>query len=120
MIIIGNFILGANFILLYTNNDKVYYAAAVLFALGNGLMWPSFLSLLSKAAGKKYQGSVQGFASSMGSLASIAGLIIGGALYERLGAVTFLVAAAIIYLVFLLSFRLAGIQRVCERRLATT
>lgn len=120
LIIIGNAVLATNFILLYSNNHILYYAAAVLFAVGNGLMWPSFLSLLSKAAGKKFQGSVQGFASSMGSLASIAGLIIGGILYESLGAGTFLISACIIYLVFFLSFRLIGVEKACKFKLTAS
>ncbi len=118
LIIFGNLILGTNFILLYSNNIVVIYIAAVFFAVGNGLMWPSFLSLLSKAAGKVYQGSVQGFANSMGSLASIVGLIAGGVLYDKLGAVTFLVAAGIIYFVFILSFKLLHISKTCDIKLA--
>lgn len=114
LIIIGNLILGANFILLYTSDNVLYYVAGGLFAIGNGLMWPSFLSLLSKAAGEKFQGSVQGFASSMGSLASIIGLIAGGVLYEKFGAATFLIAGAIIYLVFFLSFRLIKVEKECK------
>jgi MFS family permease len=71
---------------------------------------------LSKAAGKTYQGSVQGFASSLGSLASIIGLVAGGMLYEKVGAVTFLITAITIYLVFLLSFRLIPIEKECNFR----
>jgi DHA1 family tetracycline resistance protein-like MFS transporter len=113
LIIVGNLILGANFILLYTSDNALYYVAGGLFAIGNGLMWPSFLSLISKAASEKTQGSVQGFASSMGSLASIIGLIAGGVLYEKFGSSTFLIAGAIIYLVFFLSFRLIKVEREC-------
>jgi MFS transporter, DHA1 family, tetracycline resistance protein len=114
LIITGNLILGTNFILLISGNIFVIYAAALLFAAGNGLMWPSVLSLLSKAAGKTNQGAVQGFASSLGSLASIIGLIAGGVLYTELGTVTFIMAAVVIYIVFLLSFRLLKIEKVCE------
>ena len=106
----GSFILGSNFVLLTSSNTLVLYGAAVLFAAGNGLMWPSFLSILSKVAGEKHQGAVQGFASSSGSLASIIGLIAGGVLYTLLGAWTFLVSAFIIYAVFLFSFRLLSLQ----------
>ena len=113
LIIIGNVILGTNFILLYSDNMIIIYVAALFFALGNGLMWPSFLSLLSKAAGDKYQGSVQGFASSMGSLASIIGLIAGGLVYTKLGSVTFLISGFVIYFVFILSFRLIKIEKIC-------
>ena len=41
-------------------------------------MWPSVLATLSKAAGEKFQGAVQGFASSFGGVASIVGLTLGG------------------------------------------
>jgi hypothetical protein len=44
---------------------------AILFAIGNGLMWPSFISILSKRAGYIYQGAIQGLASSFGSLAKL-------------------------------------------------
>jgi MFS transporter, DHA1 family, tetracycline resistance protein len=51
LVVIGSLILGANFILLVSNQAILVYCAAVLFALGNGLMWPSVISLLSKRAG---------------------------------------------------------------------
>lgn len=114
LIILGNFILGINFLMLLSENTYMIYGSTIFFALGNGLMWPSVLSLLSKAAGRKYQGSVQGFASSMGSLASIIGLILGGILYSSFGTFTFLISACTIYLVFILSFRLLGIQKECD------
>jgi MFS family permease len=106
LVISGNLILGTNFVLLTFHETAIVYLAAVFFAVGNGLMWPSLLSILSKVAGEKYQGSVQGFASSFGSLASIIGLIVGGFLYGLLGAAAFFLSAGIIYVIFLLSFRL--------------
>ncbi|MEE9144009.1 MAG: MFS transporter, partial [Candidatus Binatia bacterium] len=106
LIVVGSLILGTNFVLLISSSTIMIYLAAALFALGNGLMWPSVLSLLSKAAGEKYQGSVQGIAGSSGSLASILGLIIGGILYELLDTGIFLVSAGIIYTVFFMSLGL--------------
>ena len=106
LIVIGSIILGANFILLVSIEVSVVYCAAVLFALGNGLMWPSVLSLLSKRAGATHQGAVQGITGSFGSLASIIGLTVGGFLYHFLGAATFLISAAVIFAVFIMSFRL--------------
>jgi len=106
LILFGSFVLGTNFILLLSENVFILYIAAVLFAFGNGLMWPSFLSLLSKTTDSKYQGIVQGYASSAGSLASILGLIAGGLLYGSIGAFTFLISALVIYVVFVLSFRM--------------
>jgi MFS transporter, DHA1 family, tetracycline resistance protein len=106
LVVIGSIILGASFILLVSNDVIFVYCAAVLFALGNGLMWPSVLSLLSKRAGSTHQGAVQGIAGSFGSLASIIGLTVGGFLYHFLGGAIFLVSAAGIFTVFILSFRL--------------
>ena len=106
LVIIGNIILSTNFILFVSNETFLIYVAAILFAVGNGLMWPSFLSILSKRAGYIYQGAVQGVASSFGSLASIVGLIIGGVLYNLIGGFTFLISAGIIFVVFIMSFKL--------------
>jgi DHA1 family tetracycline resistance protein-like MFS transporter len=106
LVIIGSVILGINFILFVAGNDILVYGAAILFAVGNGLMWPSFLSILSKTAGHAYQGFIQGVASSFGSLASIVGLITGGLLYNLIHSFTFLISAGIIFVVFIISFKL--------------
>jgi DHA1 family tetracycline resistance protein-like MFS transporter len=106
LVIIGSVILGTNFVLLISNDIKLVYVAAVLFAIGNGLMWPSIMAILSKRVGTKYQGVVQGVASSFTSLASIIGLTTGGLLYDLIGGTTFLISAGVIYMVFILSFRL--------------
>jgi len=106
LVIIGSVILGINFILFVAGNDILVYGAAILFAVGNGLMWPSFLSILSKTAGNAYQGFIQGVASSFGSLASIVGLITGGLLYNLIHGFTFLISAGIIFVVFIISFKL--------------
>jgi MFS transporter, DHA1 family, tetracycline resistance protein len=106
LVIIGSVILGTNFILLVSTDTILIYAAAVLFAVGNGLMWPPVMSILSNRAGTVYQGTVQGVANSFSSLASITGLIMGGLLYTTLGATTFLISAGVIFTVFIMSFRL--------------
>ena len=111
LVIIGSIILGTNFILFVSNNDFLVYGAAILFAVGNGLMWPSFMSILSKISGNTYQGFVQGVASSFGSLASIIGLTIGGLLYNLIEGFTFLISAGIIFAVFILSFKLLKLKR---------
>jgi MFS family permease len=111
LVTIGSIILGTNFILFVSNNDFLVYGAAILFAVGNGLMWPSFMSILSKISGNTYQGFVQGVASSFGSLASIIGLTIGGLLYNLIEEFTFLISAGIIFAVFILSFKLLKLKR---------
>ena len=106
LVVVGSIILGTNFILFVSDNIICIYAAVILFAVGNGLMWPCFMSILSKRAGSALQGSVQGIAGSFGGLASIIGLTLGGLLYNSVGATTFLVSAGVIFTVFIMSFRL--------------
>ena len=106
LVVIGSLILGVNFALFMFNSTVLVYGALVLFALGNGLMWPSFMSILSRRAGTDHQGVIQGVGSSMGSLASILGLIVGGLLYNLIGPITFLISAAVIFIVFIMSFKL--------------
>jgi hypothetical protein len=64
------------------------------------------MSILSRRAGSKLQGAVQGIAGSFGGLASILGLTLGGFLYNSIGAVTFLISAGVIFSIFLMSFQL--------------
>ena len=110
LVIIGSIILGTNFILFVSNDTLLIYVAAILFAVGNGLMWPSFMSIFSKRAGYVYQGAIQGVGSSFAGLASIIGLTIGGLLYNLLGTTTFLISAGLIFAVFIMSFRLLKIK----------
>jgi MFS family permease len=106
LVVIGSLILGTNFILFVSNNVVSVSGAVILFAVGNGLMWPSFMSILSRRAGSKLQGAVQGVAGSFGGLASIVGLSLGGFLYNSIGGATFLISAGVILVVFVMSFLL--------------
>lgn len=106
LVIAGSMLLGTNFIMMTSQELWIIFAAILFFAGGNGIMWPSMLSLIANAAGKEFQGTVQGVSGSIGSLASIVGLLLGGYLYSLIGVTTFLVSAAVIYLVFLLSWKL--------------
>ena len=93
---VGGLALAAGFALLFSGSTALLYLSALLIALGNGLMWPTFMSVLSKAAGARLQGAVQGLAQSAGAIASIIGLITGGVLYVFLGAALFPIAAVTI------------------------
>ncbi len=74
------------------------YLGVSIMALGNGLMWPSFLAVLSQMGEGSAQGSIQGYGASMGSLASMAGLVLGGFLFEFYGAWVFALAAILFLL----------------------
>ena len=110
LIITGGLVLTGSFLFFTFRTSSMAYVGLVLMAFGNGIMWPSFLSVLSKVAGPKYQGAIQGYASSMGSAASIIGLIAGGFLYNLFGVVTFFIASAIMLLTFLATLRLRSIE----------
>jgi MFS family permease len=70
------------------------FASAVLYGVGNGLMWPSYLSMLSETGPVSARGRLQGVASSAGSVASITGMLGGGGAFATFGSGTFFVAAA--------------------------
>ena len=101
LIVGGSVILAAGFWLFDSRTTVAIYGAVLLMAVGNGVMWPSVQALLSKAAGETYQGAVQGLAGSLGAVASVAGLVLGGLLYATLGPRVFWVSAAVILAVSL-------------------
>jgi len=99
LIVGGSIILGSGFALLICSELEAIYSAAGLIALGNGLMWPTFMAFLAKQAGKEFQGAVQGAASSSGAAASIIGLVAGGLLYTWIGPWVFAISAGTITIV---------------------
>ncbi len=102
----GCFIVAGGYLSLTTASFFGAYLGAALYALGNGLMWPSFLSLLSDRAGEENQGYIQGIGTSVGSLASIAGLFAGGIIYTQLHGGIFFVTAGLVAAVGFLSLKL--------------
>ena len=88
----------------HLEQTPVIYAGTALLAIGNGVMWPSLLSRLSKASDRETQGAVQGLSGSVTAVASIVGLVAGGLLYDRLGGQVFLLSGAIVALVVIAAF----------------
>ena len=111
LVLIGSTLFILCFLLLPSGTIVGVYAANVALSVGNGLMWPSFLSILSRAGSPSIQGSIQGYANSMGSLASILGLIFGGVLFSQIGPVLFYGAAFVFVLLSILAIRLIAIDR---------
>ena len=91
----GLLVHAATFWLFGKSDPAVMLVGAAGMALGNGLMWASLLALISRAAGARDQGAVQGYASSGGALASIIGLILGGILFESIGTGVFAVSCGV-------------------------
>jgi MFS transporter, DHA1 family, tetracycline resistance protein len=68
-----------------TGSAALLYGVILLLALGDGLASPNLSALISQGANERSQGKVQGGSKSMQSLAAIAGPVIAGVLYDRLG-----------------------------------
>ena len=91
------------------------YAATALFAIGNGIMWPSVSSFLSSLASAPTQGTVQGFAGSVSSLASIVGLLIGGAIFTSLEGGVFGLSGVVMFFSALLAVHLRSYSSAVPR-----
>ncbi len=87
--------LTASFAAFAVDHPMAPFAGAALFAIGNGLAWPTFQARLSSVVGPEDQGAIQGAATSAGACASIVGLIVGGILYPWLGATLFIAGAGL-------------------------
>jgi MFS family permease len=111
LIITGSLILCLCFILLKFNNITLIYTGALFFAIGNGIMWPSFVALLSNTGDEHVQGMIQGFAGSAGSLASIIGLISGAFLYHIVGSGLFVITATFMLLIAFAAIPLIKIEK---------
>jgi len=106
LVVGGGVVLAVSFVLFTSRSTLVIYAGAALLALGNGLMWPSLVAVLSKTTPPRYQGTVQGFASSAAAVASIGGLLVGGLLYGWLEARVFVLSAVVTALTTALALRI--------------
>lgn len=87
--------LGLGFVVFALAEGPWIYGGAGLFALGNGVGWPAFQAILAKSADGPAQGAVQGYAASAGALASVVGLIVGGALYVAFAGTLFWLIAGL-------------------------
>ena len=103
MLIGGALVEAVGFVLFDSARTEVIYLGLGLLSLGNGIMWPSVLALMSKAAGERHQGAVQGVAGSVGAVASIAGLLLAGLAYGTLEGRLFWLSGGAILAVFLLA-----------------
>ncbi|MBT3266605.1 MFS transporter [Candidatus Poribacteria bacterium] len=111
LVLVGSVTLALSFALFSSSRWEFIYLGAALLAVGNGLMWPSVMSLVSVAAGERLQGAVQGAIGSVGGVASIVGLVVGGMMYERLQGQVFLLSALLIGAVVAMSFQQALASR---------
>jgi DHA1 family tetracycline resistance protein-like MFS transporter len=64
---------------------RLFLVALVPYAVGSALCTPALASLISRAAGREEQGTVQGAASALESLGRTLGPVWGTAVMQRLG-----------------------------------
>ncbi len=113
--ILGALLLSLGFIIMSLNISMLWlYTANVLFSVGNGLMWPSFMGLFSGLGNKGNQGAIMGWGASMGSLGSILGLLAGGFLFQEIHTLVFMFSGIIFVLIIIINlwdiFRKAGLK----------
>ncbi|MCB0213839.1 MAG: MFS transporter, partial [Anaerolineae bacterium] len=77
-------------------------AGTILFAMGDGLLGPSMTGLISRRAGARSQGMVQGGNQSIQSLARIIGPLLGGYIYDAWGHTSPYLGGAVIILLTVL------------------
>ncbi|MEL7121403.1 MAG: MFS transporter [Bacteroidota bacterium] len=102
LIILGCLLIGINFFVLPIGTFPALIIANISMAFGNGLMWPSFLAVLAQTSPPFATGTIQGYGNSMGSLASIFGLILGGLLFGQIGPIIFWLAGAMMIIILLI------------------
>ncbi|HKK87887.1 MAG TPA: MFS transporter, partial [Saprospiraceae bacterium] len=98
----GAILMAISFALLTLDNFFALAAANVLLSVGNGVLWPSFMSVLSESSPPDKIGGIMGWGNSMGSLGSILGLLIGGFLYTHIGPRLFFLGSLLFLTVFIL------------------
>jgi MFS transporter, DHA1 family, tetracycline resistance protein len=95
---IGLIVSGIGFLLLtlvsVTLSTLMIYTSVSILAVGEGLVSPALLELVSRGADERSQGKVQGGSQSMQSLANIGGPLIVGVIYDQIGhAAPYLIAS---------------------------
>lgn len=66
LVLFGSAVLAASFPFFAAGHTAVIYTGTALLALGNGLMWPSLLALLARAAGREVQARYRAWRAAVG------------------------------------------------------
>ena len=94
---------------LLANSLPTMMLFCMLFGLGNGLFLGSSLNYVYELAPSHLKASAQAFFTSMSSVAGILGNLVGGAVFDAIGAKTFYITVSVLFVlsagVFLMSFK---------------
>ena len=80
IIILGMVLLSLGLYLLTNLTDNLFLLPAILFGIGQGLIFPSSVALLSKSARGNYLGAAMGFYGALRNFGKVIGPIIAGML----------------------------------------
>jgi DHA1 family tetracycline resistance protein-like MFS transporter len=96
-----------------THSLTVLCVGLVILATGSGINNPANNSLLSKLSPKDETGGVMGVGQSMSTLGRILGPVVGGYMFDTMGAASpYWLGAVCMLLACALSFKLPRIQKV--------
>jgi MFS family permease len=84
IIIFGMVLLSLGLYLLTNPTDNLFLLSAILFGIGQGLIFPSSVALLSKSARGNYLGAAMGFYGALRNFGKVIGPIIAGILLSVL------------------------------------
>ena len=102
IIIFGMVLLSLGLYLLTNLTDNLFLLPAILFGIGQGLIFPSSVALLSKSARGNYLGAAMGFYGALRNFGKVIGPIIAGILLSVFSyATVFNILAGIIILALL-------------------
>ena len=97
IIIFGMVLLSLGLYLLTNPTDNLFLLSAILFGIGQGLIFPSSVALLSKNARGNYLGAAMGFYGALRNFGKVIGPIIAGILLSVFSyAIVFNILAGII------------------------
>ena len=102
IIIFGMVLLSLGLYLLTNPTDNLFLLSAILFGIGQGLIFPSSVALLSKSARGNFLGAAMGFYGALRNFGKVIGPIIAGILLSVFSyAIVFNILAGIIILALL-------------------
>ena len=97
IIIFGMVLLSLGLYLLTNPTDNLFLLSAILFGIGQGLIFPSSVALLSKSARGNFLGAAMGFYGALRNFGKVIGPIIAGILLSVFSyAIVFNILAGII------------------------
>lgn len=104
LMVVGGLLLSLGFYLIVYNNMYILYTSMLVIAIGDGLLYPSLVATISNLVEQDLQGTIQGYITSTGSMASIIGLLVGGLLYEIISKTIFILSAITILILVCMVF----------------